>query len=238
MKRIFPWYWPSLNMNGTLSFQLISRSSFALCELSIVVGLQCPIPTPKPVPIPTHIELDCIVQNSVVSLFSLRFWCHSPIRASKWKINSPRQKFTCLDFTWQNTIKRLLFITNYTLSIIIIKSVFGRQKCTLDWYNSNINSSADGYCSKFGIYIGTDTLEFNSFSLVLYISITIRISSSVAFLHIIGICIVIGTGISLGQCKHTITAGRGVDCLYRSVLVFLNFCKILVSARFCGVCAR
>ena len=37
-----------------------------------------------------------------ISVFSLRFWCHSPIRASNFKNNSPGQKFTRPDFTWWN----------------------------------------------------------------------------------------------------------------------------------------
>ena len=37
------------------------------------------------------------------------------------------------------------------------------------------------------------------------------------------------------QLSHTLH--HTVNYILREVLVFLNFCKILVSARFCGVCA-
>ena len=47
------------------------------------------------------------------------------------------------------------------------------------------DSDADGYHTQFGTYIGTKEVEFNSFSLLLYISITICIGPSVAFLHTI-----------------------------------------------------
>ena len=39
-----------------------------------------------------------IEHTELQPVFSLRFWCHSPIRVSNFKINSPRQKFTCPDF--------------------------------------------------------------------------------------------------------------------------------------------
>ena len=58
------------------------------------------------------------------------------------------------------------------------------------------DSDADGYHTQFGIYIGTNEVEFNSFSLLLYISITICIGPSVAFLHTI-------VQESVLQCKHT-----------------------------------
>ena len=38
---------------------------------------------------------------TLVPVFSLRFWCHSPIWASNFKINSPGQKFTSPDFPLQ-----------------------------------------------------------------------------------------------------------------------------------------
>ena len=59
------------------------------------------------------------------------------------------------------------------------------------------DSNADGYCTRFGTNIGTDEVEFNSFSLLLYISITIGIGPSVALLHItrISMGIVIGIGL-------------------------------------------
>ena len=52
------------------------------------------------------------------SVFSLRFWCHSPIQASNFKNNSPGQKFTRPDFTWQKKQLKcyyLLLIRHYKI---------------------------------------------------------------------------------------------------------------------------
>ena len=47
---------------------------------------------------------------------------------------------------------------------------------------------------------------------------TIRISPSVAFLHTIGICTVVGIGLGIGQWKHTISKADCdtdvVNCLF------------------------
>ena len=69
----------------------------------------------------------CIYVNSILkempTVFSLRFWCHSPIRASNFKNNSPGQKFTCPDFTWQKN--------NY--NAISFLSLFGSVPLTCHW---------------------------------------------------------------------------------------------------------
>ena len=86
--------------------------------------------------------------------------------------------------------------TQIKLDCIVIPIHIGIDTDT----NTCTNGNADGCCTQIGIYIGTDKVEFNLFSFF-YIDVTIGISPSVSFLHIVGICI--GIGISHGQCKPT-----------------------------------
>ena len=51
---------------------------------------------------PHHVLWHVIVTCFNCTVFSLRFWCHSPIRASNFRNNLPGQKFTRPDFTGQN----------------------------------------------------------------------------------------------------------------------------------------
>ena len=82
---------------------------------------------------------------SVIAVFLhvIQFWCNSHIQVSNFKINSPRQKFTCPDFPFQKktlskvikeNFKMLLFIIN--LAWLPWETIFEKQIKFLFFYFS------------------------------------------------------------------------------------------------------